>query len=306
MELSHKLKALLLCLCYLLGPQAYARDQQGLFEGLETFFALSAVLGNTETNLVNRDFQRVNSRENFINLNVEIQLRWNGLFYENPGRSQESVDGLFSGDAIGYNFYNNEYWALDVYAVNAFADTEYTFDTLVEERGENDQVINRYVDRLRLNRKRDYRLGLRATGYYKDYLAQFIVTPMSFRSEIGGVNASASLRRTWLVKNWNVYATVGLNYQSSEIIDYYFGLPDAEAQLIAEQLNTNESPFQAYRADHGFFAVGEVGFEYPVTEYFVFGGFITSIARPDAVKDSTLSVSGRYVTTAALSLTWVF
>lgn len=290
-----------------LSPAGYAWEPEDSVDGLEAFFAVSGILGNREADSLDENFQRDVTRDTYFEGNLEVQLRWNGLFYENPGRSQESIDGLFAGDAIGYNFYNNKYWSLDLYAVNAFPATEGGF-----ERGrairdeETGEIIDIEITTLELKRRDDYRFGLRATGYYEDYLAQFIVTPVSFRSEIGGFNASASLRRTWLAKNWNVYATVGLNYQSAEIIDHFFGIPESEAAEIAAFLETTESPFQAYKASDGIYGVGEIGFEYPLSEHFVFGGFVTSIMRPDAVEESPLAISGRFFTTAGLSLTWVF
>lgn len=308
MEFSHKLKALLLCLmsCWL-SPTAFAWEPEESIEGLESFFAISGILGNRESDSLNGNFQRDQTRDTFFETNLEIQLRWNGLFYENPGRSQESIDGLFSGDAIGYNFYNNKYWALDIYAVNAFPATEgaITNRTIIRDE-DTGEVLEDSTRRLEIYREADYRLGLRATGYYEDYLAQLIVTPVSLRSKIGGFNASASLRRTWLIKNWNIYATVGLNYQSEEILDHFFGLSPSEAAAIAEVAGTTSSPFQTYEASDGFSGVGEIGFEYPLSEHFVFGGFVTGILRADAVTNSPFAISGREFVTAGLSITWVF
>lgn len=306
MERTYNLKTLLLSFgCLICSFSAHA-DESWIFGGLETFFGISLVAGVTETNLVDQNFQRVDETRNYLEGNIEIQLRWNGFFYENPGHSQENVDGLFSGDAIGYNFYNSKHWAYDIYVVNAFGEGEYHFDNVETViNGETGESTNNHV-RLLLPRKANDRLGLRATGYYDDYLAQFIVTPVSFQSEIKGVNASASLRRTWLYKNWNFFGTVGFNYHSKEIIDYYWGLSEDESTQIEDLLKNQNTPFKPYEGSGGFFAVGQLGFEYPVTENVVFGGFVTAIRRPNAVTDSTLSFEGRVVSTAGVSLTWVF
>jgi hypothetical protein len=267
---------------------AEENNEQNTSKGLETFFAIGLAAGVRETNFVNSDFERVNKTGNFAGYAIEIQLRWNGLFLETPGLSQENVDALFSGPAIGYNFYNSKHWAFDIYAVTAFEPAEYQFRSVI------------------LERERNYRLGLRATGYYSDYLAQFIATPVSFEDDIGGFNASFSLRRTWLVKNWNIYASLGVSYQSDEIVNHYWGVSETEAAQIADALNSENTPFTQYQADGGMFTVGEIGFEYPVSESFVVGGFISAVRRPNAVVNSPLTVAGRNVSNAGFSLTYVF
>ena len=294
MNSKYILKFYFLLLCLLFSGTAVAEDESepNPGGGLETFFGISLVGGVTETNLLNSKFQRVDKKHDFLEANIEIQLRWKGLFYESPGQSQENIDGLFSGDAIGYNFYNSRHWGGDVYAVSAFSDGEFTFRTPDET--------------LVLERERNYRLGIRATGYYSDYLAQFIATPVSFQDDIGGVNASFSVRRTWLAKNWNLYATLGFNYQSEEIVDYYWGLSEIESAEVKRVLKNPSAPFEPYRASGGVFTTAEIGFEYPISEHFVFGGFVSFVQRPNTVNDSPLVSNGRIVSTAALSLTYVF
>lgn len=292
-----------LCSHTTLAQETASEDSDG---ELESFFAISLIGGVTESNLLDQDFNRIDVSQEFLDINVEIQLRWRGLFYENPGNSQESVDGLFSGDAIGYNVYNSRNWGLDIYAVNAYGDHEFFFGAFHEKVNQDTGEATGEVVRTTLNRDRNHRLGLRATGYFSDYLAQIIVTPFSFESEIGGLNLSASLRRTWLYKNWNFYGTVGLNYQSSDILDYYWGLTEAEVQQINEVLRNPASPYEAYDAGGGLFAVAQAGFEYPISENLVFGGYVTTVARPDAIKESPLSVEGRFLNTAGLSVTYVF
>ena len=296
MEFKHPFKILLLLISSLLfNPQLTAEEMEETTDeenGLTTFFAISAVLGITETNLVDQNFQRINTTNSYLESNVEIQLRWNGFFYENPGRSQENVDGLFSGDAIGYNFYNSEHWAWDLYGVHAF--------------GKGERVFQSDEERLILRKDSNYRVGVRATGYYSDYLAQIIATPISLGSDIDGFTASMSLRRTWLVKNWNFYGTIGINYQSADIVDYYWGVTEQESQLIKQVLGNPDAPFDPYEAKGGFFGVGELGFEYPLSENLVFGGFVTTVARADSVIDSPVTFDGRTVSTAGLSMTYVF
>ena len=275
-------------------------------EGLETFFAISLVGGIYESNNVNRNYQREDQYFSEITGNLEVQLRWNGFFYENPGDSQENVDGLFAGDAIGYNFYNTRDWAFDIYAYHAFGENNFVFAGDVERADpETGEIIPRF-ERLEIIRKKNHRLGLRATGYFRDFFTQFIVAPYSFQDDIGGFNASASVRRTLLYKNWNFYGTLGVSYYSADIMDFYFGLSEEEAKRIAEFLQDDNSPFQPFKGKGGFYAVGQIGFEYPVMEHFVVGGYATIVRQPDSLVDSAANFQGRYSTSTALTLTWIF
>ncbi|MCC2607004.1 MipA/OmpV family protein [Planctobacterium marinum] len=308
MDYKHTFNLLILGLLLLLPASLLQADEvsESGDSELESFFAISLIGGVSETNQLDQNFNRVNTTESFLAVNLEMQLRWKGFFYENPGNSQENVDGLFSGDAIGYNFYNTRNWAVDLYAVHAHGGGEFVFDGIEQLYDEEGEPAGINVHRLTLPRDSNYRLGVRATGYFSDYLMQFIATPVSFEDEIGGFGLSASIRRTWLYKNWNFYGTVGLNYQSSDIIDYYWGLSDSESAQIEDHMRRTDTPYKPYEADGGVMAVGQVGFEYPLTEHLVFGGFITSVLRPDAVTDSPLSSEGRLVSTAGLSVTYVF
>lgn len=260
--------------------------------GFDSFFAISAIAGVSETNLIGENFERIDDTGSFFEIDIEIQTRWNGFFFESPGRSQENINGLFSGIAVGYNLYNTNHWALDLYVVEAFKGGEYFF--------------NSNTDSLTIEKESNSRVGVRATGYFSDYLVQFIATPASLDHDIEGFSASASVRRTWQVKNWNIYATLGAFYQSDEIVDYYYGISESESAQIKQLFNDNNAPYDPYTAEGGVLIVGEVGFEYPVSENIVFGGFFSGVQRPNGINDSPLSAEGPSVLTAGLSLTYIF
>ena len=236
--------------------------------------------------------------EDYLFLNIEFFAQWKGFFVELPGRSQEKVDGQYSGNAIGYNLYNSKHWSYDFYAVRS-----------------SGGITRRYAnteETLNIDRVSDYRLGFRATGYYDNLLAQFIITPYSLRDEIGGVEASASIRQNWQYRNWNFYNSIGLKYRSSSIQDYYYGVDDPLstqfAELVADDPNADNiaSFFSPYEADAGVGIHGEVGFEYPISEHLVFGGFFQYAVAPEQVKDSPLFIGDKFGHSFGLSLTYVF
>lgn len=238
------------------------------------------------------------SYDDFFFLNIELRAQWYGLFVEFPGRSQQQIDGQFSGASLGYNFYNTQNWSYDLYAVHASQGNTYN---AASPEGT-----------LSFSRASDFRLGLRASGYFEDLFTQFIVTPYSFRDEIGGVEASASIRKDWQYRNWNIYKSIGVRYRSESIVDHYYGvdenLSDLLIQIVADDENIDNLTeyFSPYEADSGISVHGEVGFEYPISEHMVFGGFFQYVVASDSAKDSPLFVGDRIGNSFGLSLTYVF
>lgn len=264
---------------------------------IEVFTALSIGGGISETNRVDGNFERTNNYDDFGFFSLEAQVNWNGFFLDLPGRSQEKVEGQFAGNGIGYNFYNSENWALDLYYFQASNNALFTFTNT--------------SGRIELDRVSDVRLAIRATGYYRDYLTQFIVAPLSSRDEIKGFDASASVRRNFQLRNWNLYASLGIRYQSSEIHNYYYGISEDESARLKAFTNVDidfpeRNLLAPYDASSGTTVVGEIGFEYPITEDWVAGGFYVFQRLPDSVVDSPIQVDDNYVSAVGLSLTYVF
>jgi len=262
------------------------------------FAAISFGGGFAQKSGINGNLEFDESYYDFLFLNLELRAQWKGLFVELPGRSQEKIDGQFSGSALGYNVYNTSNWAYDVYAVKSSQSNEYKLSSPTET--------------LAFEREADYRLGFRATGYFDDLFAQFIVTPYSFKDDIGGVEASASIRQNWQYRNWNFYNSFGIRYRSSEIIDHFFGVDDQLSQEIITLLDEDPNIdnlteyFAPYKADDGISVHGEVGFEYPLSENMVFGGFFQYVVASDAAKDSPLFAGDRIGNSFGLSITYVF
>lgn len=187
-----------------------------------------------------------------------------GFFVESPGLNSRRIHGLYASNAWGFNFYNSDNWSFDIYK----------------------QTNTKKVEGLRevQNRNRSKRAGLRATGYFDNSQLQFIYSPESRGdSEENGIEASISYTHYWQVKNWNIYGSLGAQYQSEEIVDHY--LPDTSADQ--SRINTS----------------AELGVEYALNEDWVLGGFASynEVSSQNSLNDE--STDG---TRAGILLTFLF
>lgn len=186
------------------------------------------------------------------------------LFVESPGLNSRRLHGLYATNAWGINFYNNENWSLDIYK-----------QTDTEKVEGLSPIQSRNVGR---------RAGIRATGYFDSSQLQFIYSPYN-DSDIheNGLEASVSYTRYWQVKNWNVYGSLGAQYQSKEIVDYF------QPDLVADDSRVNTS--------------AELGFEYALNKDWVLGAFASYTKLPSQQADSDSATTG---SRAGLLLTFVF
>lgn len=268
------------------------------------YAALTLGMGIRETNFIGSDgqagseIQRIQNYDDFITLDLELRYQYKGFFIELPGPTQEAIDGQYAGNAIGYNFFNSRHWSVDVYALEASGAASRKFTN----------PDRQFTD----TRDADFRLGVRATGYFDQYFTQLILAPYSFDDDIGGVDASASVRRDWQIKNLNLYASLGFRYRSSEILNHYYGVSDVLseqiADLVAGQGNSDISTefFQPYHAGGGLNIGAVAGFEYPLSERFVVGGYLAAEKTPDSIKDSPLVAGDSVSTSAVLTISYVF
>lgn len=227
-----------------------------------------------------------------------MHLEWKGFFFEQPGISQQRVDGQFSGKAAGYRFYSSPHWDLEALVVEGLLEVGFGVGTATES--------------LQFVRKQDLRAGIRANGFYDNYFFQFIWTPHSFEDEIGGNQISASIRRDWQIKNLNLYATAGVVYLSDDILSFYFDIsPDLSADILrildSDPENAiPDSTFAPFNASSGLVYSSQVGVEYPITEHWVLGGVASYQRLPSSIADSPLGFSENDRSAFALSISYVF
>jgi len=182
----------------------------------------------------------------------------NGIYIE----ASHGANELSIGNSVGYNFYNTEHWNFDLHGLQAHGSVEMGFGF------NNGNAENPDYELLHMDSKSTHMLGLRSTGNYDQITFQFTLAPYSFNDEYDdGIFASAWVGRSWQLKNWELHALAGVNYRSSEIINYYYSTSD---EIVAK----NEPQLGAYQADGGLDVVTQVGVSYPVSQNVLFESYL--------------------------------
>lgn len=214
---------------------------------------------------------------------IDGRYQWqNGVYVEySNGKNELNQDEnggaeLNQGLSFGYNFYNTEHWNFDLNISQAHGKLGLGFiDDVNSERS------------FFIRTKMTDMLGLRATGNYSQTRVQFIVAPYSFNSEYDdGLYASLWLAQSWQIKNWEVYASLGAQYRSEEIISYYYELPEARSKTGFADYNTAVNNFDHYHASAAVNLTMQVGLSYPISENWLFESFIKYSNVSDSITDS--------------------
>ncbi|MCF2857809.1 MipA/OmpV family protein [Pseudoalteromonas sp. SMS1] len=181
----------------------------------------------------------------------------NGLFIEVPGNSNKFEPSW----VMGYNLYNHGNWEFDVIYSSAHAPLNYH----VHPKDGSDKDRTAYI-------------GIRASAALGDYQFQALVAPKADNSEYNdGVYASAWIARSWQYKNWHFYGSVGLQYRNSQMLDYYYGVPE-DAVILAP-----------YEASGGFNSHLKVGFTKPLSASWVLDGTVGITDYASSIDDSPYS-----------------
>lgn len=208
-----------------------------------------------------------------IFLDISARYQYNGWFMELFSQSLEQF-------TMGYNFYNgsNDYtsgnWAIDWVAL-----------------AEHDEMSAKETNDYRglKTRRGDFMSGPRATAYLGNYIVQLHALTDISRTHYGELY-SLKLARHWQYRNWNFHSIVGGTYRSQEITNYYFSIDTDEAS----------ARYPEYNAPAGMSYVAELGATYPISEKWVFRGFIRRIELESVATKSPLILDdhGEMIATA--------
>ena len=204
------------------------------------------------------DFRVANHDDGDAEFDTDISFRAQigGFFVESPGLSSRRIHGLYAPSAWGFNFFNNDIWAMDLY-----------YETSVRDIEGLEGLENLH---------RNKRGGVRATGYFDDSQLQIMLSPYSpDNGEEDGLEASVSYNMEWQVRNVSLYTAVGAHYRSKDVIDSY------STQLTGDEKYSGMS----YSA--------EIGAEYALSTDWVLGSYVrfntlserTKEVRNDGVSD---------------------
>ena len=218
-----------ICTTFIVATTADANESENNEDGgFQWFGALSVIGGVTESSSFDGEGNRDGDYDGFLGVNVELHVEWKNFFFEQPGQSQQQIDGQFANRAGGYRFYSNEHWNFEGVVIQATNQLRSEFASSTE--------------RLRVERRGDVRAGIRANGFYDNYFIQAIWTPHSLRNEIGGNQFSLSVRRDWQVKNLNLYASLGGLYRSDDIMRFYYSVSTDVSEAILDLANSSPQP----------------------------------------------------------------
>lgn len=190
-----------------------------------------------------------------LTLDLNLHLQYKGFFMEGFSQSLEQF-------TLGYHCTEGDQWSLDAVALEQH--TEVSEDESKDLKG----IKARYGD---------YMFGLRATGYYENYIVQLhALTDIS--DTHNGQVLSFKIARHWQYKNWNIHAIESASYRTASVANYYLGV---EPQDATEK-------FHAFQARSGFTQVFEVGATYPINQKWVFRSLLRHIELDKQWRNSPL------------------
>ena len=238
-----------------------------------------------------------NNYGSFLDLDVGAGIwingryQWKGAFIEIPGGTN-NIEPLY---AFGYNFLNTKRWSLDLYAAKTHADIirlDFTGRYVVVD-GELVWVPNDSS----IDRDGSLRVGIRSVGWFENSSVQILFAPISSNDDYDdGIYGSFWYSRNWQQGNWNFYFNIGAQYNSEEILDYYYGVND-------EDLFDRYDPYQA---KEGVNFSSQVGVSYPLTKNWVLESYLRHTKLSSSITDSPLITGGNTVTESGLYISYVF
>jgi len=187
------------------------------------------------------DYNKVN---NSLTLVFNMHFQYKNWFIENFSQSLESF-------TFGYHFTDGDGWSLDAVAL-----------------GQHPEISQSMSHDLKGIKKRegDFMSGLRATGYYGNYIVQLHALTDISDTHYGQVY-SAKVARHWQYKNWNFHAILGSSYRTEKVADYYFSVQPEDVT----------DKFPEFHAQAGFTKVLEVGATYPISQKWVFRSLVRHV-----------------------------
>jgi len=214
-------------------------------------------------------FSEVNVRSYYIgdvngdSIFVNGRYQWEGLFVEVFHGANERNEGL----SVGYNFHNTEHWSFDINTVTVHSDIE-------SEIYDTDKIFYQQFDSATM-------VGLRATGHYGQTTMQFLLAPYIIDDEIEeavdtSLYLSAWLGHSWQIKNWSIHGSIGLEYRSADLLDYYYG-------ISAEEATDN---LGEYQADAGVDFTTQLSTSYPISENWLFESYLRYTDLSKSINDS--------------------
>ncbi len=215
--------------------------------------------------------QEQDEATDYLIIGLPIDLYYKGFFLQSNNR--RSIEWQH-GSELGYQLITEKDWSLDILLKNYLIG--YEPDEIIKDNGETIPELEGLSDR-----DPAYGLALRYSTFIENDL--YTLDIASLDVDNGG--------SSWLVegfyshlipyRNWDIYFGVGLTYYSSETVNYYVGVSEAEA-----------TPARPYYNPSGSFRVqAEIYAQYPIAKKWTFDAGITQSYFDNNFADSPLTKS---------------
>lgn len=254
-------------LCLLLSQVVIADEQQQSDKNPRDGSYLELGLGLTYES---DPFIYDNEGESGLALFVNGRYQKNGFFIEFPHGTQKQQGTVLS---FGYNFLNTQHWSFDLRMAMNHRDLDHKLPATGQ--------ISRRVSHSKL--------GLRVLADYDHTQLKFIAAGASGN---GDFYASAWASRSFQYKNWNFYASAGVEYRDQEVVNYFYATNES-----------SELPY--YRGEAGLEFTTQFGLQYPLNEHWVIESYARFIFLPSGISNSPL-VDGSQVTETGALIKYVF
>ncbi|WP_261592544.1 MipA/OmpV family protein [Pseudoalteromonas holothuriae] len=247
-----KIKLLSLLMCSICSMSAYAKAEPetdyDFFKKREAGGFLTVGLSSFYQGGIYKD------HKTYLHAHINAAYYFeNGLFVEHPGHSNK-FNASFSA---GYNLFNTPNWEFDLMVSTAHGD------------------LNFYAGADSFEKRSTSYLGLRASGEVAGIQVQAVLAPATKNKDnSGGSYASLSLAKDWQYKNWRFYGSVGAQYRSEKMLDYYYGVPQSAQS------------FKAYNAKGGANLITKFGFSKPLLEDWLLEGNISYTKYTNSIINS--------------------
>jgi MipA family protein len=210
---------------------------------------------------------------NYLEVGVNANLSTNPVYGVPEGNTDNKIMGEIASDVnwraqhkhwfvevfsqginsltLGYNFFSTDTWSLDMIGIN-----------------QHGELNGKYFKDLKGYKARhaDFMTGPRAMAYFDNYILQLTALTDASNAHNGQIY-SANIARFWQQKNWNFHAILGASYHSRKVMDYYLTVTPDDAT----------EKFMAFEAEAGYMGIVEIGVTYPISQKWVFRGFLRHV-----------------------------
>lgn len=222
----------------------------------------------------------------YLSLLLMIDLYYEGFFIQS--NHHRSIGATQSAE-IGYQLYVDDDWTLDIISKNYI--NGYDPEYLIENNKKN-------IPTLEGLNERDIgsAIALRYSYFNDDdsILSVDLAKIPEWESAKGWL-IDIYYNELFIYKNWDIYIGGGATYYSNQVMNYYYGVSESEANDVRE----------FYKPSAGFKATFEIYAQYPISKKWSFNAGVNQTYYSDAIGRSPL-IDKQNITQFLLGAIYVF